>query len=136
MAGNTRRSWLREVMPSLMKTLPSWYWTVREDRNRPRSPAAGRHPILAARVPGYFATGGASNGPTEAVNLIIEKTRRLGHDFRSYRLLLLLRCGGIRWKDLTTPRVRTCRPRSAAQSPFTPQHSASGSRGATRLVAA
>jgi len=43
----------------------------------------------------YHRTG-ATNGPTEAVNLIIEKTRRLGHGFRNwdnYRLRLLLHCG-------------------------------------------
>lgn len=65
----------------------------------------------------YFATGGASNGPTEAVNLIIEKTRRLGHGFRNwhnYRLRLLLRCGGIRWNTLTTPRIRSRHPRLVA----------------------
>lgn len=28
---------------------------------------------------GYFDTGGASNGPVEAVNLHIERTRRVGH---------------------------------------------------------
>ena len=36
-----------------------------------------------------------SNGPTEAVNLPIEKTRRIGHGFanyHNYRLRLLLRC--------------------------------------------
>jgi transposase len=32
----------------------------------------------------YFTTNGASNGPTEAVNLIVEKTRRLGHGFRNW----------------------------------------------------
>jgi transposase len=65
----------------------------------------------------YFPTGGASNGPTEAVNLIIEKTRRLGHGFRNwhnYRLRLLPRCGGIRWNTATTPRVRTRHPRFVA----------------------
>jgi transposase len=65
----------------------------------------------------YFATGGASNGPTEAVNLIIEKTRRLGHGFRNwhnYRLRLLLRCGGIQWNTLLTPRVRGRHPRFVA----------------------
>lgn len=65
----------------------------------------------------YFATGGASNRPAEAVNLIIEKTWRLGRGFRNwdnYRLRLLLRCGGIRWSNLTTPRIRTRRPRSVA----------------------
>ena len=36
-----------------------------------------------------------SNGPTEAVNLPIEKIRRIGHGFanyHNYRLRLLLRC--------------------------------------------
>jgi transposase len=54
----------------------------------------------------YLASGGASNGPSEAVNLIIEKTRRLGHGFRNwdnYRLRLVLRCGGIHWDTLMTP---------------------------------
>jgi transposase len=41
----------------------------------------------------YFATHGVSNGGTEAVNLLIEKTRRLAHGFRNfsnYRLRILL----------------------------------------------
>jgi transposase len=65
----------------------------------------------------YFATNRASNGPTEAVNLIIEKTRRLGHGFRNwdnYRLRLLLRCGGIHWDNAATPRVRRRSPRLVA----------------------
>lgn len=32
----------------------------------------------------YFDTGGASNGPTEAVNLLIEKVRRIGHGYRNF----------------------------------------------------
>jgi transposase len=32
----------------------------------------------------YFDTGGASNGPTEAVNLLIEKIRRVGHGYRNF----------------------------------------------------
>ena len=35
-----RRSWLREVMPSLANTLPRWYCTVRGDRNS-RAPISG-----------------------------------------------------------------------------------------------
>jgi transposase len=41
----------------------------------------------------YFDTGGVSNGGTEAINLIIEKTRRLAHGFRNFnnhRLPILL----------------------------------------------
>jgi hypothetical protein len=39
----------------------------------------------------YFGTGGVSNGGTEAINGVIEKTRRLAHGFRNftnYRILL------------------------------------------------
>lgn len=52
--------------------------------------AAWRPEILA-----HHATG-ASAGPTEAMNLLIEKVRRVGHGFKSfhnYRLRLLLHCG-------------------------------------------
>lgn len=48
----------------------------------------------------YFSAGRISNGPTEAVNLLIKKVKRVGHGFRNfsnYRLRLLLHCG-IRWK--------------------------------------
>jgi hypothetical protein len=43
---------------------------------------------------------GASNGPTEAMNLLVKKIKRCGHGFRSfrnYRLRVLLHCGGIQW---------------------------------------
>jgi hypothetical protein len=45
----------------------------------------------------YFATSGVSNGGTEAINLLIEKTRRLAHGFRNfhhYRLRILLVADG------------------------------------------
>ena len=45
------------------------------------------------QVLAYFATKGVSNGGTEAVNLLIEKTRRIAHGFRNfdnYRLRILL----------------------------------------------
>jgi transposase len=53
-----------------------------------------REEILA-----YFATGGVSNGGTEAVNGVIEKTRRLAHGFRNftnYRIRILLAADGSR----------------------------------------
>ena len=53
----------------------------------------------------YFTTGGISNGPTEAINLLVNKIKRVGHGFRNfdnYRLRLLLHCG-VDW-DLYTPR--------------------------------
>jgi transposase len=60
----------------------------------------------------YFDTNRASNGPTEAVNLLVEKIRRIGHGYRRfdhYRLRLLLHCG-IEWPTLLPPRIRRRRP--------------------------
>jgi hypothetical protein len=51
-------------------------------------------PILA-----YFDTNGASNGPTEAINGVIETTRRIARglrNFTNYRLRCLLAAGGHR----------------------------------------
>lgn len=64
----------------------------------------------------YFDTAGASNGPTEAMNLLVEKIRRIGHGFRNfdnYRLRLLLGAGVDRHTP-ETPRIRTRRPRMVA----------------------
>ena len=52
-----------------------------------------------AQVLAYFDTDGVSNGGTEAINLIIEKVRRLAHGFRDfshYRLRILLAASGYR----------------------------------------
>jgi len=52
-----------------------------------------------AQVLAYFDTSGMSNGGTEAINLLIEKTRRLPHGFRNfthYRLRILLAASGTR----------------------------------------
>jgi len=59
-----------------------------------RTLRAWRQQVLA-----YFATHGVSNGGTEAINLLIEKTRRLAHGFRNfgnYRLRILLVADGTR----------------------------------------
>jgi hypothetical protein len=59
-----------------------------------RTLRAWRQQVLA-----YFDTSGVSNGGTEAVNLLIEKTRRLAHGFRNfdnYRLRILLVADGSR----------------------------------------
>lgn len=62
-----------------------------------RTLRAWRQQVLA-----YFDTDGVSNGGTEAINLIIEKTRRLAHGFRTfahYRLRILLAASGNRpWR--------------------------------------
>lgn len=47
----------------------------------------------------YFNTGGVSNGGTEAINGVVEKTRRLAHDFRNFsncRIRILLAADGSR----------------------------------------
>ena len=64
----------------------------------------------------YHDTGGASNGPTEAINLLIERSRRDAHgfrNFRNYRLRLLLSYG-ITWKTPSTAQIRTGSPRLVA----------------------
>jgi len=64
----------------------------------------------------YFTTGRISNGPTEAVNLLIKKILRVGHgfrNFRNYRLRLLLHCG-ITWQHHTPTPLRGRLPRLAA----------------------
>ncbi len=47
----------------------------------------------------YFEGPGTSDGPTEALNGVIEKTRRLAHGFRNftnYRIRILLAADGSR----------------------------------------
>jgi transposase len=64
----------------------------------------------------YFDTDGISNGPTEAMNLLIKKIKRTGHGFRNfdnYRLRLLLHCG-VDWHTQQPTRLRGRLPRLAA----------------------
>jgi transposase len=64
----------------------------------------------------WHATGGCSNGLTEAMNLLIKKVKRVGHGFRSfsnYRLRLLLHCG-VTWQTHRTARLRGRSPRFVA----------------------
>jgi transposase len=64
-------------------------------------------------------TTGASNGPTEGLNLCVKKVKRCGHGFRSfehYRLRVLLHAGGVTWPTRPRPpRIRT-RPQRAPHS--------------------
>jgi transposase len=69
-----------------------------------------------AEILAFHATDGCSNGPTEAMNLLIKKVKRVGHGFRNfanYRLRLLLHCG-IRWQTHQTARLRGRPPRLVA----------------------
>jgi transposase len=64
----------------------------------------------------YFDTNGVSNGPTEAVNGLIKKIKRVGHGYRNfanYRLRLLLHCG-VTWHTPTVTPIRGRLPRLAA----------------------
>lgn len=61
---------------------------------------------------------GASNGPTEALNLLVKKVKRVGHGHRSfanYRIRLLLHCG-VDWPPPPAVSLRRHprRPRRAA----------------------
>jgi Transposase len=61
-----------------------------------------------AEILAWHRTAGCSNGPTEAINLLIKKVKRVGHGFRNfanYRLRLLLHCG-VRWQTHRTARLR------------------------------
>ena len=61
---------------------------------------------------------GASNGPTEGLNLCVKKVKRCGHGFRRfehYRLRVLLHTGGVTWPTRPVPpRIRTPTPHSLA----------------------
>jgi transposase len=60
-----------------------------------------------AEILAFHSTMGCSNGPTEAVNLLVKKVKRVGHGFRNfanYRLRLL--CTAASGGRLTRP--RTC----------------------------
>jgi transposase len=82
----------RRIALKIIETWPSC--PVPEIARLGRTLRQWRHQVLA-----YFATKGVSNGGTEAINLLIEKTRRLAHGFRNfdnYRLRILLVADGTR----------------------------------------
>jgi transposase len=71
----------------------------------------------------WTATGrrGVSNGPTEATNALIKKTKRVGHGFRNlanYRLRLLLTVGldwnTVHWQAPPATPIRGRSPRLVA----------------------
>jgi transposase len=64
----------------------------------------------------FHSTDGCSNGPTEAVNLLVKRVKRVGHGFRNfanYRLRLLLHCG-VTWQAPRTASLRGRSPRLLA----------------------
>lgn len=99
----------RRQAARLLDQLPSC--PIPEVARLGRTLRSWRHEYLA-----YFDTNRASNGPTEAMNLLIEKIRRVGHGYRNfdnYRLRLLLHTG-VTWQTPVTPRIRSRRPRLVA----------------------
>jgi transposase len=85
---------------------------VEEIRSLGRTLASWRAEILA-----HHDTG-ASNGPTEGLNLLVKKVKRCGHGFRNfehYRLRVLLHAGGVTWPSRPhPPRLRERTPHSDA----------------------
>jgi transposase len=64
--------------------------------------------VWQTEIPAWHQTTGCSNGPTEAINLLIKKVKRVGHGFRNfanYRLRLVLHCG-VRWQTHRTASLR------------------------------
>ena len=84
-----------EEIRSLGRTLASWRAEILEHHNT-----------------------GASNGPTEGLNLCVKRVKRCGHGFRRfehYRLRVLLHAGGVTWpRRPSPPRIRTRAPYSNA----------------------
>lgn len=78
---------------------------VDEIRSLGNTLASWRTEILARH------STGASNGPTEGLNLCVKKVKRCGHGFRrfdNYRLRVLLHTGGVTWPARPSPpRIRT-----------------------------
>ena len=89
------------------------------DHRLPRTTTSPRSSRWVARSPRGATeilahhTTGASNGPTEGLNLCVKKVKRCGHGFRTfehYRLRVLLHAGGVTWPDRPSPpRIRTGR---------------------------
>jgi hypothetical protein len=79
-------------------------------------PAGTYRAAWEAEILAFHVTNGCSNGPTEAVNLLIKKVQRSGTASATspnYRLWLRLHCG-IRWPTHPTARLRGRSPRLVA----------------------
>ena len=85
---------------------------VEEIRSLGNTLSSWRSEILA-----HHSTG-ASNGPTEGLNLCVKRVKRCGHGFKRfdhYRLRVLLHAGGVTWPSRPRPpRIRTRAPHSNA----------------------
>ncbi len=106
---------VRDVyLASITTTQPSC-WTRQSPAAKPtRSPRSDRSATLSQSWRTEILdrhTTGASNGPTEGLNLCVKKVKRCGHGFRrfdNYRLRVLLHTGGVTWPERPSPpRIRT-----------------------------
>jgi transposase len=66
-----------------------------------------------AEILAWHATGGCSNGPTEAVNLLVKKVKPVGHGFCNVDNCGCC-CCGIRWQTHQIARLRGRHPRLVA----------------------
>lgn len=111
-----RRVYAAPDLHRARRRLERFYWacadsTVPELHRLGRTIASWENEILA-----YFTTAGVSNGPTEAINLLIKRIKRVGFGFRNfanYRLRLLLHCG-VTWQSSAATRIRGRSPRSTS----------------------
>ncbi len=106
-------TWRRRRAPCWTRPSPAASPTT-----SPRSSASARRcASWRSEILAHHATG-ASNGPTEGLNLCVKKVKRCGHGFRTfehYRLRVLLHAGGVTWPARPRPpRIRTRAPHSNA----------------------
>ena len=98
------------------RRLLRWFTVVAEDEIPELLRLARTLDAWRAELLAYFDTGGVSNGPTEAINGLIKKIKRIGHGYRNfnnYRLRLLLYCG-VQWHTPAVTPIRGRLPRLAA----------------------
>jgi transposase len=95
-AGNATLRDRKALAEKVIASLPTC--PIPEVARLGRTLRAWRSQVLA-----YFDTDGLSNGGTEAINMLIEKARRLAHGYRNfenYRLRMLLAASGTRTRPV------------------------------------
>jgi transposase len=113
-----RAVYAADGMPAARAALDRFYRWAGGVQVPELSRLAGTVRAWEAEILAWHATGGCSNGPTEAVNLLIKKVKRVGHGFRNfanYRLRRLLHCG-VTWQTSWTARLPGHSPRLVAPS--------------------
>jgi transposase len=96
------------AMPAARAALDRFYRWAEGVQVPELSRLAGTVRVWEAEILAFHSTMGCSNGPTEAVNLLIKKVKRVGHgfgNFTNYRLRLLLYCG-VAWQTHRTASLR------------------------------